>query len=68
MEQWEFNFNEFVIFYVKLINLSLFGEQRDFYVYYNVVSNENGVVIEINGLGIGGGDVFGEVFIFVNVG
>ncbi|NRA48602.1 MAG: hypothetical protein HRU12_05675, partial [Phaeodactylibacter sp.] len=53
-------------FYVQLTNLSPFGEQRDFFVYHEGESNENGAAIKLNGAPLGGGNETGQTLTFIN--
>jgi hypothetical protein len=53
-------------FYVQLTNLSPFGEQRDFFVYHEGESNENGAAIRLNGAPLGGGNETGQTLTFIN--
>lgn len=58
--------NEPAIFYLQLTNLNPFGEQRDFFVYHEAESNENGAALRLNGLPLGGGNETGQTLTFIN--
>jgi len=58
--------NEPATFYVQLTNLSPFGEQRDFFVYHEGESNENGAALRLNGAALGGGNQTGQTLTFIN--
>lgn len=53
-------------FYVQLTNLNPFGEQRDFFVYHEGESNENGAALRLNGAPLGGGNQTGQTLTFIN--
>jgi hypothetical protein len=53
-------------FYVQLTNLNPFGEQRDFFVYHEAESNENGAALRLNGGILGGGNQSGQTLTFIN--
>ncbi|MEQ8704663.1 MAG: PKD domain-containing protein [Phaeodactylibacter sp.] len=60
------NPDEPAIFYLQLTNLNPFGEQRDFFVYHEAESNENGAALRLNGAPLGGGNQTGQTLTFIN--
>lgn len=62
----ELNPDEPATFFVQLTNLNPFGEQRDFFVYHEGESNENGAALRLNGAPLGGGNETGQTLTFIN--
>jgi hypothetical protein len=62
----ELNPDEPATFFVQLTNLNPFGEQRDFFVYHEGESNENGAALRLNGAPLGGGNQTGQTLTFIN--
>ncbi|MCR9099464.1 MAG: PKD domain-containing protein [bacterium] len=62
----ELNPEEPATFFVQLTNLNPFGEQRDFFVYHEGESNENGAALRLNGAPLGGGNETGQTLTFIN--
>lgn len=58
--------NDPATFYLQLTNLNPFGEQRDFFVYHEAESNENGAALRLNGNPLGGGNQTGQTLTFIN--